>query len=98
MPVRLYQKKLFKLNSNLTQSRFYDKSHLPQKIRWKLENAARNLNKKLQATIIGRSRKQKLSYGNDYVIETYKSFKSKYTLRLYEQCFSQTNPETVKRC
>lgn len=61
------------------------------------ENAARNLNKKLQATIIGRSRKQKLSYGNDYVIETYKSFKSKYSLRLYEQCFSQTNPEICEK-
>ena len=61
------------------------------------ENAARHLNKKLQATIIGRSRKQKLSYGNDYVIETYKSFKSKYSLRLYEQCFSQTNPEICEK-
>ena len=61
------------------------------------ENAARNLNKKLQATIIGRSRKQKLSYGNDYVIEIYKSFKSKYSLRLYEQCFSQTNPEICEK-
>ena len=60
------------------------------------ENAARNLNKKLQATI-GRSRKQKLSYGNDYVIEIYKSFKSKYSLRLYEQCFSQTNPEICEK-
>ena len=47
----------------------------------------------LKCSIIGRSKKQKLIIGQDYVTEEYKSIYQSFKLNLYEQCFSQTNPD-----
>ena len=47
----------------------------------------------LKCSVIGRSKKQKLIIGQDYVTEEYKSTNQNFKLNLYEQCFSQTNPE-----
>ena len=46
----------------------------------------------LSASIIGRSHKQCLVKGLNYVTEEYQTDNQNYQLRLYEQCFSQTNP------
>ncbi len=47
----------------------------------------------LKCSVIGRSKKQKLIIGQDYVTEEYKSINRNFKLNLYEQCFSQTNPD-----
>ena len=47
----------------------------------------------LQCSVIGRSKNQKIIIGHDYVTEEYKSTNQSYKLDLYEQCFSQTNPD-----
>ncbi len=47
----------------------------------------------LKCSVIGRSKKQKLIIGQDYVTEEYKSINQSFKLNLYEQCFSQTNPD-----
>ena len=47
----------------------------------------------LKCSVIGRSKKQKLIIGQDYVTEEYKSTNHSFKLKLYEQCFSQTNPD-----
>ena len=47
----------------------------------------------LKCSIIGRSKNQKLIIGQDYVTEEYQSINRKFKLNLYEQCFSQTNPD-----
>ena len=47
----------------------------------------------LKCSVIGRSKKQKLIIGQDYVTEEYKSINQNFKLNLYEQCFSQTNPD-----
>ena len=57
------------------------------------EKEASNLHRRLDVSIVGRSKKQKIVIGKTYVEETYKLSDSEYSLRLYEQCFSQTNPE-----
>jgi tRNA (uracil-5-)-methyltransferase len=46
----------------------------------------------IESSIIGRSHKQCLIKGLNFVTEEYNTNKLKYELRLYEQCFSQTNP------
>ena len=51
----------------------------------------------LKCSIIGRSKKQKLIIGLDYVTEEYKSINQSFKLNLYEQCFSQTNPDICDR-
>ena len=51
------------------------------------------LSKKLQSSIIGRSKNQKLVIGKDYIIETYDVNDYKFQIKLYEQCFSQPNPD-----
>lgn len=53
---------------------------------------ATNLSSNLKVSVIGRSRKQKVIIGNDYVTETYNYLNEQFSLKLYEQCFSQTNP------
>ena len=50
------------------------------------------LSKKIDCSLVGRSRKQKLVVGKDYVSETYVVSEEDYQLRLFEQCFSQPNP------
>ena len=47
----------------------------------------------LKCSVIGRSKNQKLIIGQDYVTEQYASLNKKFKLKLYEQCFSQTNPD-----
>ena len=54
---------------------------------------ATRLSESLKISIVGRSKKQKLIIGNDYVTETYNYLNKQFSLRLYEQCFSQTNPD-----
>jgi len=53
---------------------------------------AQNLSSKIGVSIIGRSKKQKLVIGKDFVTETYKVKDQTIEIDLYEQCFSQTNP------
>ena len=53
---------------------------------------AQILSEKLQSSIIGRSKNQKLIIGRDYIIETYDANGNKFQIKLYEQCFSQPNP------
>ena len=43
-------------------------------------------------SVVGRSKKQKIKIGKDYVKETYSYLNNTYPLFLFEQCFSQTNP------
>ncbi len=47
----------------------------------------------LECSFVGRSKNQKIIIGQDYVTEEYKSVNKKFRLNLYEQCFSQTNPD-----
>ena len=51
------------------------------------------LKEDLKCSVIGRSKNQKLIIGQDYVTEQYASLNKKFKLNLYEQCFSQTNPD-----
>ncbi len=53
---------------------------------------AKILSSKIGFSIIGRSRKQKLVIGRDFVTETYKTKSETIKINLYEQCFSQPNP------
>ena len=64
--------------------------HKPLDSNWIDE--AQNLSSKIGVSIIGRSRKQKLVIGRDFVTETYKAKEQTIKINLYEQCFSQTNP------
>ncbi len=54
--------------------------------------SATNLSANLKLSVIGRSRKQKIIIGDDFVTESYKYLNEQFSLKLYEQCFSQTNP------
>ena len=54
---------------------------------------AQILSKKIQSSVIGRSKNQKLVIGKDYVIETYDANGNEFQIKLYEQCFSQPNPD-----
>jgi len=54
---------------------------------------ASDISSKLKISIIGRSKNQKIIIGHDYVTEEYKSINQSFKLDLYEQCFSQTNPD-----
>ena len=53
---------------------------------------AKKLSSEIGASIVGRSRKQKLLVGKDFVTETYNAHIKKIKVNLYEQCFSQPNP------
>ena len=57
------------------------------------EKEAEKLSKIFDSSIIGRSHKQCIIKGNNFVLEKYKSESHQYSLKLYEQCFSQTNPD-----
>ena len=54
---------------------------------------AKILSEKIQSSIIGRSKNQKVVIGKDYIIETYDVNGDKFQIKLYEQCFSQPNPD-----
>ena len=56
------------------------------------ERVALEISKELCVSIVGRSKNQKVKLGKDFVTETYSFSDKKFKLRLYEQCFSQTNP------
>ena len=56
------------------------------------ERQATTLSASIESSIIGRSHRQCLIKGLNFVTEEYNTNKLKYELRLYEQCFSQTNP------
>ena len=53
---------------------------------------ASNISNELDISIIGRSKNRKIIIGNNYVTETYQYQDKKFSIKLYEQCFSQTNP------
>ena len=53
---------------------------------------ASNISNELDISIIGRSKNRKIIIGNNYVTETYQYRDKKFSIKLYEQCFSQTNP------
>ena len=56
------------------------------------EEKAIELSSLVGSSIIGRSHKQCIIKGSNYVTEEYRTNQLTYNLRLYEQCFSQTNP------
>ena len=64
--------------------------HKPLDANW-IEKA-KKLSSEIGASIVGRSRKQKLVIGKDFVTETYNAHIKKIKVNLYEQCFSQPNP------
>ena len=64
--------------------------HKPLDVNW--IKKAKNLSTEIGASIVGRSRKQKLVVGKDFVTETYNARTKKIKVNLYEQCFSQPNP------
>ena len=64
--------------------------HKPLNADWIKE--AKKISSEIGASIIGRSRKQKLVVGKDFVTETYDAHIKKIKVNLYEQCFSQPNP------
>ena len=64
--------------------------HKPLDTNW--IKKANKLSSEIGASIIGRSRKQKLVIGKDFVTETYNTHIKKIKVNLYEQCFSQPNP------
>jgi tRNA (uracil-5-)-methyltransferase len=53
---------------------------------------AKGIADKLSISIIGRSKKQVVVLGTNYITENYRFLEREFPLRLYEQCFSQTNP------
>ena len=53
---------------------------------------ASDLSSMLAISVIGRSKNQKIIIGNEFVTETYRYLDREFSLKLYEQCFSQTNP------
>jgi len=57
------------------------------------EQAATELAAGLDIAIVGRSRKQKLVVGRDYVVETFSVEGTQYRYRQYEQAFTQPNGE-----
>ena len=64
--------------------------HKPLDTNW--IKKAKKLSSEIGASIVGRSRKQKLVIGKDFVTETYNAHIKKIKVNLYEQCFSQPNP------
>ena len=56
-----------------------------------LEKAS-NISDELDISIIGRSKNKKIIIRNNYVTETYQYLDKNFSIKLYEQCFSQTNP------
>ncbi len=64
--------------------------HRPLDERW--QKRAEALAKKLDAQIIGRSRKQKVVLEKEYVTEKLKIGQREWTYRHYEQSFTQPNP------
>ena len=58
----------------------------------KWEKEAEVIGRELNISIVGRSKNQKVIIGKNYVTETYKYLNNYFDLRLFEQCFSQTNP------
>jgi tRNA (uracil-5-)-methyltransferase len=53
---------------------------------------AKEISSNLNVSIIGRSRKQKVVIGNDFITENYIANNTCYGIKLFEQCFSQPNP------
>ena len=53
---------------------------------------ATTISEELNAYIIGRSKKQRLIIGKNFIVENYTYQQNEFSLRLYEQCFCQTNP------
>jgi len=64
--------------------------HKPLDTNW--IKKTKKLSSEIGTSIVGRSRKQKLVVGKDFVTETYDAQIKKIKVNLYEQCFSQPNP------
>ena len=58
---------------------------------------ASKLSKNLQASIVGRSKNQKVVIGKDFVEETYTYNDKKYSINLFDQCFCQPNPYVCEK-
>ena len=89
----LLRKKIFQLNIQVSRSHQILISMIYHKqldSNWIKE--AEKISKKLNISIVGRSRKQKIVIGSDYINEIYKTNKNEVNINLYEQCFSQPNP------
>ena len=92
MPIWI-KEKLFQIEIQVTRSGEGIVSliyHKPLDVNW--INKAQELSSEIGASIVGRSRKQKLVVGKDFVTETYNAQIKKIKVNLYEQCFSQPNP------
>lgn len=89
----LLRKKIFQLNiqvSRLKQILVSMIYHKQLDSNWIKE--AKKISKKLNISIVGRSRKQKIVIGSDCINEIYRTKKNEVNIDLYEQCFSQPNP------
>ena len=64
--------------------------HKPLDANW--VKKAKKLSCEISTSIVGRSRKQKLVIGKDFVTESYKVKNKEIKVLLFEQCFSQPNP------
>ena len=56
------------------------------------QKSAEEIHEELKVSVIGRSKNQRIIIGNSFVTETYNYLDDHFDLRLFEQCFSQTNP------
>ena len=87
-------KKLFQIefqssrNGEMMVSLIY---HKELKAEWL--KAAKKIADKFSISVIGRSKKQIKILGKNYVTENYSFLNKQFKLKLYEQCFSQTNPD-----
>jgi len=89
----LISKKLFQIEFQSTRNAEIMVSLIYHKILDEIWlNLASEISSELGISIIGRSKKQRLIVGNNYVTEIYKYLTNEFSLKLYEQCFSQTNP------
>ncbi|MFL2705895.1 MAG: hypothetical protein ACJ0GU_05895 [Gammaproteobacteria bacterium] len=89
----LLREKIFQLNIQVSRSKQILVSMIYHKkldSNWAEE--AKKISKKLDISLVGRSRKQKIVIGSDNINEVYKTKKNEINIDLYEQCFSQPNP------
>ena len=91
---KLFSEKLFQIEFQVSRKKDAMISMIYHKnLNSEWEKEAEKLSKIFDSSIIGRSHKQCIIKGNNFVLETYKSESHQYSLKLYEQCFSQTNPD-----
>lgn len=89
----LLRKRLFQTNFHTSlsnQAMITLAYHKPLDEQWRVE--AQQLADDLNINLIGRSRKQKIVIGNDYITEVFDVGKRQYHYQQLEGCFTQSNP------